>query len=101
MISTPFLVISVYFFLFCFCIKDKTTHPQVNDNCQTFMDLRSWKSEDSAPKYDEVKSFLVFFQVYAVPIIEERNMKKWEISNPNNCHLNKLTAASNGCTVFL
>ena len=65
------------------------------------MNLRSWKGEDSLPKYDEVKSFLVFLQVYAVPITREMNMKKWEISNPNNYHLNKVTDASMVYVVFV
>ena len=83
---------------FSFCVKDKTTHPQVDTNGKIFMVLRSWTGENSLPTYEEIKPFL---QNYAVPIIGERVTKKWEVANPDNCCLNRLTAASMAYVVFV
>ena len=65
------------------------------------MVLRSWTGESSLPTYEEIKPLLIFLQNYAVPIIGERVMKKWDVANPGNCRLNKLTAASMAYAVFV
>ena len=62
--------------IFSFCVNDKTTRPQVDENGKIFMVLRSWTGENSLPTYEEIKPFIVFLQNYAVPIIGERVMKK-------------------------
>ena len=82
-------------------MKDKTTRPQVDENGQIFMNLRSWTGENDLPTYEDIKSLLVFLHNYAVPIVGERVMKKWEVANPNDCRLNKLTAASMAYAVFV
>ena len=87
--------------IFSFCVKDKTTRPQVDENGQIFMVLRSWTGENSLPTYGEIKSFLDFLQNYDVPIIGERVIKKWEVANLESCCLNKLTAASMAYAVFV
>ena len=48
------------------------------------MDLRSWTGENSLPTYDELKTFFLFLEGYDVPIVGERAMKKWELTNPGN-----------------
>ena len=86
--------------IFSFCVKDKTTRPQVDENGKIFMVLRSWTGENSLPTYEEIKPFIVFLQNYAVPIIGERVMKNWEVVYPENCCLNKLTDVSMVYAVF-
>ena len=96
-----FILLILMYPIFSFCVKDKTTRPQVDENGKIFMVLRSWTGENSLPTYEEIKPFIVFLQNYAVPIIGERVMKKWELANPGNCRLNKLTAASMAYAVFV
>ena len=73
---------------------DAKTHPQVDSDGKIFMELRSWTGEKSLPTYDELKAFFVFLEGCDVPIIGERAMEKWEVLNPGNWRLNKLTAIS-------
>ena len=96
-----FIFLKLMYPSFSFCVKDKISRPQVDENEKIFMKLRSWTGENSLPTYEEIKPFLVFLQNYAVPIIGERVMKKWEVANPGNCCLNKLTAASMAYVVFV